>query len=216
MPKCDSIDKIVTSYFACVTAETFNYKGKQYEPKPLRVSPLLFRGYTCPANCGACCMRFSLDYLPEPLEKHPYTLTKRVVHFDGRRIIIYSDEQDDNRDHYCRNLRKEDGRCGIHGSHPFSCDFELIRFLRFANDDDLLISKLYGRGHAMKRIDGKRGAMCEMTDATPKTVDEVVRKLKRLKVWCNHFHLEHRVDLLLREIAILFDRETLSCPQFAI
>src|SRR5688572_14476998 len=123
MPKIDSVDKIVTSYFSCVAAEPFTYKGKTYSPKPLRVSPLLFRGYTCPAGCGACCTRFSLDYLPEPVEKHPYVLAKRMVEFDGRHIEIWSDGQDDHQDHHCRNLRKNDGRCQIHGTHPFSCDF---------------------------------------------------------------------------------------------
>ena len=65
----DFIDKIVTRYFACVTGEEFTYKGKTYKPRPLRISPLIFRGYTCPAVCGACCTRFSLDYLPQ--ERHP-------------------------------------------------------------------------------------------------------------------------------------------------
>lgn len=201
MPKRDSVDKIVASYFACVTAEPFTYKGERYEPKLLRVSPYLFRGYTCPAGCAACCSRFSLDYLPKEIEPHPYRLSKRMVEFDGREIPIWSDSQDDHDNYHCRNVDRADGRCEIHGEHPFSCDFELIRFLRFASDErhNQLTQKLYGRAHAMLQIDGTtRGAKCEMTPPTPDTSADVVRKLKRLKLWCEHFGLKHKVDAILK------------------
>lgn len=204
MPKRDSVDKIVNSYFACVTAEPFTYKGERFEPKTLRVSPLLFRGYTCPAGCAACCSKFSLDYLPKEIEPHPYRLTKRTVEFDGRDIPIWSDAQDDHESYHCRNVDPADGRCEIHGEHPFSCDFELIRFLRFSSDDrfNQLTQKLYGRSHAMLRIDNKvRGAMCEMTPPTNDTAADVVRKLKRLKLWCEHFGLKHKVDAILKYAA---------------
>ncbi len=214
MPHRDSIDKIVTSYFACVTAEEFTYKDQTFVPKVLKVSPYLFRGFTCPAHCAACCPRFSLDFLPESKEKHPYELERRIVRFNGYKIPIYSDTQEDHDNHHCRNVRKSDGRCGIHGVHPFSCDFELIRFMCFADDEaklaagfaglevaskpNVLTQKLYGRGHAMLRIDHKtRGTLCEMTPPNPDTVADVIRKLKRLKTWCEHFKLKHKVDTII-------------------
>lgn len=199
MPKRDSVDKIVTSYFACVTKEPFVYKGERYEPKLLQVSPYLFRGYTCPASCAACCSRFSLDYLPKEIEPHPYRLSKRIVEFDGRDIPIWSDAQDDHDNYHCRNV-DTDGRCEIHGVHPFSCDFELIRFLRFASDSrrNQLTQKLYGRSHAMLRVDKEtRGAMCTMTPPTNESAADVVRKLKRLRLWCEHFGLKHKVDAII-------------------
>jgi hypothetical protein len=64
MPYTDSVDKIVTVYLASVCKKQIHYKGRIYTPKPLTVSPLIFRGFTCPANCGGCCPRFTLDYLP--------------------------------------------------------------------------------------------------------------------------------------------------------
>ena len=80
----DSIDKIVTSYFATLTAETFEWQGKTYHPRDVWVSPGIVRGFTCPAGCGGCCPRFSLDYIvPDGVpEGHP--LTKRAIEFDGR------------------------------------------------------------------------------------------------------------------------------------
>lgn len=202
MPERDSIDKIVNSYFACVTAEPFTYKGERFEPKLLRVSPYIFRGYTCPASCAACCSRFSLDYLPRDVEPHPYRLTKRTVEFNGNDIVVYSDGQDDHSSHHCRNV-KDDGRCDIHGQHPFSCDFELIRFLKFssAQQANQLTQKLYGRAHAMLQVDGTtRGAKCEMLPPSDEYAHEVARKLKRLKTWCEHFQLKHKVDKIIKYV----------------
>jgi putative zinc- or iron-chelating protein len=201
VPHVDSIDKVVTRYFACVNARPFTYKGRTYEPKPLYISNLIHRGYTCPAGCGACCSRFSLDYLPSEQRPKSPRLQKRMVEFDGQRVPIYSDMQDDHSDHHCRNLSKTDGRCGIHGMHPFSCDFELIRFLSTTDPDspNTLTQKLYGRAHAMLRIDGTRGAACTMTQSDSATTMEVSRKLRRLRQWCEHFGLQHRIsDALLQ------------------
>jgi len=185
----DSLDKIIFSYFKSVTNEPFTYKGKTVEPKNLKVSPLLLRGFTCPPNCGACCPRFTLDYLPN--EPHPYPLEKRVIEFNGKEIPIYSDMQEDDDDHFCGNLNKDNGRCEIHGGQPFSCDFELIRFMNSTDKErpNQLTQKLFGRKWAMKNVRGERGTSCEMTPADEHTVQEVKRKLCRLEQWCFHFEI---------------------------
>lgn len=209
----DSVDKIITRYFACVTAEPFTYQDKVYEPQPLRVSPHVFRSTTCPANCGACCKAYSLDYLPEPMEAHPYPLEKRLIHFNGKRIPIWSDLNQDHGGYYCRNVNTENGRCMIHTKHAFSCDFELTRFLQFAVDrsrdsengkffpppvtPNRLTTKLYGRGHAMLRVDGKRGSLCEVLEPTEERAADVTRKLKRLRQWCEYFQLPHKMDRII-------------------
>ena|ERR1700677_4532393 len=196
MPERDSIDKIVESYFVGITREPFEYKGKIYEPKNLVVSPMLFRGYTCPEHCGGCCPRFSLDYISReyfvPTENHKL----REVEFNGHGIIVLSDMQLDHENHHCRNLIKENGRCGIHGHQPFSCDFELIRFIH-QSDRVILTQKLFGRGWAMLRTDNERGARCEMTEVTKETISEVVRKLNRLKVWAEYFGVKHCLDAVI-------------------
>lgn len=199
MPILDSVGKIITRYFACVCAESFTYKSKVYKPKSLILSPLLFRDFTCPVGCGGCCPSHTLDYLPSHLEEHPYTLDKRFIHFNGRRVCVYSDLNLDHGDYFCRNLNKVDGRCNIHKRNPFSCDFELTRFLQFADPKhpNRLLTKLYGRGHALKRIDGNRGALCEMLPPSTKSTADIVRKLNRLKVWCDHFKLKNKLDRMI-------------------
>jgi hypothetical protein len=70
-----------------------------------------------------------------------------------------------------------------------SCDFELIRFI-CSKDKTLLTQKLFGRGWNMLRVDGERGALCSMTPPSPETIEEVLRKLHRLKRWADYLRLD--------------------------
>lgn len=187
----DSVDKIVTRYFACMTKEDFEYKGVIYKAKPLAVSPLLLRDYTCPAMCGACCPRFSLDYLPSERPEWS-TIKMRKVWFNGQQIQIWSDMQRDHTNHFCRHLKKVEGRCGIYEHRPFSCDFELIRTLAYSNpgQPNILTQKLYGRKWNMLRVDGERGTLCEMLPSSDHAIAEVKRKLRRMENWGYHFGIQ--------------------------
>lgn len=188
----DSVDKIVQRYFAAVTRETFTYKKKTYEPQVLKVFPMLLRGYTCPPGCGGCCLKFTLDYLPS--EAKPPGAAKRSIEFGERLVEIWTDGQESNTDRSCQHLERETGRCGIYEVRPFTCDFELIRTLQSVDDAELrqskLTQKLFGRGWSYERVDGGKGALCEMTPPTPETIKDVVRKLRRLKKWSDHFGLD--------------------------
>jgi hypothetical protein len=188
--KTDSVDKIISAYFAGVNTVPFAYKGKTFEPKMLVASPLLFRGFTCPSKCGGCCPRFSLDYLP--IENNPYELTPRIIKINEREFEIYSDLQKERNQHFCRHLDINSGRCGIYQQRPFSCDFELIRFVHFPNRV-ILTQKLFSRGWAMKRVNGEQGALCSMIEITDHSINEVLRKLRRLVVWCDYFGINHRL-----------------------
>lgn len=195
MAQIDSFDKIVQSYFSAVTKQTFTYKGKTYKPKSLCVSTLLFRDYTCPKNCGGCCPRFSLDYLP--FEEYPLNTKIREIIFNNKKYVLYSDTQKEHINHHCCHLDFE-GRCAIHKIRPFSCDFELIRILAFKKRSNIILTRLFGRGWNMLRIDGERGALCEITPITEISINDVIRKLKRLQMWCDYFNIENKVpDIIL-------------------
>lgn len=191
----DSVDKIVTSYFATITKLPFTYKNTVYDPKRLYLSPLIYRGFTCPSHCGGCCPRFSLDYLPE--EAKPNNTIPRLVRFNSKEYTIYTDAQEENESRYCQYLNQENGRCNNYETRPFTCDFELIRTLTYT-DKHVLTQKLYGRGWAFTRIDGEKGALCEMTPPTRETVDEVIRKLGRLKEWADYFELYSWIDTIIK------------------
>ncbi len=189
----DSLDKIVQAYFAALTKKSFTYRGEQFNPKPLLISPLLFRGFNCPANCGGCCHSVSLLWLPD--EPQPEGLSTRTVEFDGKAYLLMEDPQNYEQPK-CKHLRLEDGRCNIHTIHPSLCDIELIKFLHYS-EKSLLVQKLYGRGWALKRVDGGRGALCTMTPVTEETQAEVIRKLRRIKDWTDYFNLDSWIDEII-------------------
>lgn len=194
MVQRDSFDKIVERYFHAVACEEFEYKGKIYPVVPLLVSPLIFRGYTCPPMCGGCCPRFSLDYIPG--DSRPNGTPRRWIRFNKLSYTVWSDTQEDHGDHFCRNLDKDQGRCGIHGKQPFSCDFELLRF-HFYQDRVILNQQLFGRGWNFLRVDGERGALCEMIPFTPEWKEDLLRRLKRLSTWATYFGLSHSVEEII-------------------
>jgi hypothetical protein len=187
----DTLDRIVISYFAALTKQKFEYKGKVYSPKPLTISPLLFRGFTCPSECGGCCARVSLDYLPT--DSVPYELQPRIIFFNLKPFMIFSDTQENHDSYHCRNLNQENGRCNIYPLRPLLCDVELMKALNY-DDHALLLSKLYGRGWALSRVDGKKGAKCEMLPVTPETIADIIRKLYRIRDWCVYFDLDSWID----------------------
>lgn len=186
----NSLDKVIGVYLASVCSAPFTYGVRRFEPKPLHISPLLVRGYTCPAQCGACCGSFSLDYLPA--EAKPAQAVEQTIQINGREVVCSTDTQADVSGYHCRNLTAE-ARCGIHAVRPLSCDFELIRFLVFA-DHIVLTQKLFGRAWNMLRIDQHRGTLCEMLPPDAGTIAEVSRKLRRLEDWATHLGIETRLD----------------------
>lgn len=151
--------------------------------KKLILSKLFFRDYTCPANCGACCPKFSLDYFEgDRWEKFKELYPDKVKNFTERMVNgvkVYSDKQEDNDGHHCKHLNLEDGRCGIHKANPFTCEFELMRFITTESESKtLLINKLFGRGWNLTRIDGEKGAKCEMLEFN---YDKLLRDIALLK-----------------------------------
>ena len=219
----DSVDKIVQRYFAVVARRPFTYKGKTYDPKPLRVSPLFLRDYTCPPMCGGCCFKFTLDYLPS--ESEPGVLSKRMIEFNGKGVEIWTDYQSANSSNRCQYLRSNDGRCGIYKDRPFSCDFELIRALHSEDPGtaNVLTQKLFGRGWSYLRVDGGKGALCEMTKVTNKSIFEVCRKLDRLQSWAKHFGVKTWIPVIKEIIAhgrldksVLLKPESESSPSLGL
>lgn len=145
MPQANSIDKIVGGYLGSLCRQSFTFNEQYFSPMPVVVSPLLLRGFTCPESCGGCCGKFTLDWLP-----HEYPSAKsviRTINVNGADFRVFTDSQRDNSCRQCRHLHRQSGRCKIYAHRPFTCDFELIRVLRYP-EKIVLTQKLYGRGWA--------------------------------------------------------------------
>lgn len=189
----DSVDKIMLSYVASCASSPFYYKGVLVEPsKKLQISPKLMREFTCPSGCGACCPRFSLDYLPSEREAiDALKLTPRQIRINDKNYTVFSDLQEENKDYHCKYLEKITGRCKIHDLRPFSCDFEILRFLH-NKERAILMTRTFGRAWNMLQCDGKtRGCKCIIRDyCSPQESLDIRRKLKRLLDWLNYFGFE--------------------------
>lgn len=158
----DSVDKIVFKYFASIARVPFTFNGVTVTPQPLQVSAGLARGYDCPPMCGACCEKFSLDYLP--VEAHPSGLQERTVQFNGREITVLTDFQRQNSTDFCRHVSQNNARCSIHPVRPFSCYVELMGCrIGTALPHNRISVRPYSRAWNMTRVtDGKKGASCEI------------------------------------------------------
>ena len=160
------------------------------------LSRLFFRDYSCPAKCGGCCLKFSLDYFEgERWEKFKKLYPEKVSRFEKRTVdgvTVWTDWQKDNSSRWCRNLDMKDGRCGIHKSNPFSCEFELIKFMD-KSSKTTLIKKLFGRGWQFERVDGGKGALCEMLPFDKTKIERDVELLEELDSYGDRFKIKTKL-----------------------
>lgn len=181
----DSLTKVITTYVAALTAVPFTYRGVSFRPRPLVLARHFTHVYECVAQCGGCCPRFSLDWLPE--EATPETVDVERVTVEGvnnTRVTLYRHAQGPvAHTKHCDYLLPDTGRCGIHGAHPMSCDTEPLRFVHQASHTWVGV-RPYGRGWNMLRVDGQRGALCRFPKRDEADRTDGVRKLRRLQQWC--------------------------------
>lgn len=193
----DTLSKIVKIYFAGVISQEFEYQGEVFRPKKITVSPLIFRGTTCPMTCGGCCFRFSLVWLPgEPKDLGP-AVERVLITVNGVERWLYVDPQQDHKDHFCRHLNKTNGLCGIYPNRPFSCDFELIRVVHTDRTVNIA-TRQFGRGWSYTRVTGQKGALCHILPVSPERVADAARKLRRLQEWTDYFALKTHLPQIIR------------------
>lgn len=191
----DSLEKIFTAYFACMAVDPFTYKlgrvEKRIHTRTLNVSPLLFRGLDCPPMCGECCGRHTLDWLP--LEQYPAPVEggrnaePRFVEFNGNQRTMMTIFPDEGPGRFL-HLNPENGRCNIHSVNPFSCSFEIMRFLVSDEKANLLV-RTYGRGWNMPRVDGGRGAFYGITAFDEGVRSWLLSQFDRMRLWMEYYHM---------------------------
>lgn len=155
----DSLTKIV-SYLSKVSTNPITFDGETYSvPKKFIVSATFFRRFVCPADCGGCCYRFTLDYFDA--NDGPEKKVERTLTVNDKTIPVWTYHQEPSEEeHHCDFVNKDNGRCGIHTVNPFSCKMEPIKL--FDMKHSVYLSKRpFGRGWAMRKVDNSKGVLCE-------------------------------------------------------
>lgn len=200
--------KMICAYFAAVTREEIRWQQYVIQPRPLIVSEMIFRGFTCPANCGACCTQVSatvdgntLNYLPtEPCAD---TLAE-TVRLNDKDFIIFTEDMRPTASmlpildklYPCKHLTM-DARCGIYGQRSLACDLPLLQVTHRKAYNQMTIRK-FGRHHLYTQFDMKtKGAMCELLEITPESTEDTRRRLTRLKQWTDYFGLDTHMEAIL-------------------
>lgn len=188
----DVFEKYMAVYFVAFSKVPITYNGITTNPKPLYVSPDVFRGFTCPAMCGACCRRGTLDYLPS--ETRPTQATLRTLTVNSQNFDIYSDMQNDHSSMFCRHLNPADARCNIYEDRPMACDFPLLQCMemRKAKVPHFQIHcKLFARSWHYTKITGQKDTACDMLPITPQSTADTQRRFRRVKDWMDYLQLDN-------------------------
>jgi Fe-S-cluster containining protein len=197
MENKSSFDRIV-SYFHALARQPFEYRDKIYTPyNELILSEKVFRSFTCPENCGACCMRTSLVW-DDTTDVTNLTHTDVDYTVNGVSIPFKVDTQDYNTGDKCTYLSKE-GRCGIYTQRPLPCRFELFKFIHSpVKGKATAMVKLPGRNWVLKRVDGVRGALCEIIPYDKSLTDSHVSDLIIIKGWMDSFEIKNNCSEAIR------------------
>lgn len=177
----DSQDKVLV-FLQGLCSRPIMYKGRALAVHPLKVSPRLFQRVVCPGDCGACCnLVYTKDWLPT--QPHPKDVIMRQVSVDGHRFPILT-HVDDTRP--CGYIDSQ-SRCTIHTMNPLACRLPLCHMMLF-RDRYVLTTRIYGRGWALTRGNGVKGALCKLE--TTNAVPHLVKLFEELFLYADHYKVK--------------------------
>lgn len=211
MQNPNSFDRIV-SYFRALAREPFEYRGKLFEPySKLIVTPSAFRSYSCPERCGACCMRCTLVFWTKPTN---ISTELEFLNVNGRALPFFVDRQQDVVGEMmgkCRHLALETGRCGIYEQRPLPCRLELFKFAHFTKRKVAYARVTRpGRAWQLLRIDGQRGAHCQIAPYDPEVTKTHIRDLVILGEWMDALAVPNDAQQLANWLDSRYSTKTLT------
>lgn len=128
-----------------------------------------FRGFSCVENCAGCCknVRLDIDKDSERWTRFETLFTEKSHLFteledeSGMRVMSFVNKSEDD---YCNFLDKENGRCTVHAAAPLPCRIAPVKFIdkRVSSNKVFLNASAYGRAWAFTRLNGTKGAACEV------------------------------------------------------
>ena len=192
----DTMEKVIGTYLWSVTKFPFIYNGEIFTPpKRLLVSPTVFRKFTCPEVCGACCHGVTLDYF-SALEAPPCLykeLKEHYVKINNESVSMFSYLGNHNKK--CNLLSYDLGRCSCYKFRPFACQFEPLKFIR-RREDVYFMKRGYGRAWALTKVTGEKGTLCGF-EPSFSDFDDDVKLLHMLEKIAARFNLKTRIGAIL-------------------
>lgn len=147
----------------------------------LEISPLIGRDMGgCDKICGGCCKKVSLVYDTSSERWKDFTelYSEKVKDFTYKKVknlSIAENTQESNNSNFCQYLNMDTGYCGVYKARPLMCEFTPFKFKFYSSGKRVLTSETYGRKHSFTRVNGLKGATCELSGF----------ELRRLKVDIN-------------------------------
>lgn len=201
MQQPDSLARIV-SYFHALAREPFSSPFGDRRPySRLVVSEKVFRSYSCPPQCGACCMRCSLVWRHRSEAPSDAITAARAVKINNVTLDFIVDEQAGHDGRFCSHLDGE-GRCGIYASRPLPCRLELFKFVHTSDHSVArAMVRLPGRGFTLTRVTGERGAQCQILPYDDALTQTHIRDLLILHKWMEEFGIENDCEGVIRYLS---------------
>jgi hypothetical protein len=217
----DSVEKLL-DHIALFAKVPVVYNGRALRedvPKHIFLSPSILRSFRCVDGCTACCLSFTLDYLPREFSFYSTLweegvtqmaqekFEKREVEVNGLKGYVMSYPQ--YKDPACPFLRptRQGGAlgCGFwhvgNATQPLECaSAPQLMFTTRGLENTVLLKRPFGRAWAWKDK-----PQCEFSPILdhPGQVDPAYHcdnermLLQRYREWANYFQIPHHFDVVI-------------------
>jgi len=172
------------------------------------ISPMFFRDYSCFENCGSCCnhSNISLEYI---LDSDRWRLFQTNHPEEAKLFYEVKDEESSTvvmryrQEHAPIKTRchflNDNGRCSVHDSYPFPCNFAFSKFkdLTTSRNQARLTTEQYGRAWNFTRLDGTKGAMCGMLGFNYEKFLKDLQNLKELREYAIKLGIKTKLKYII-------------------
>jgi len=212
----DSTEKLL-SQITNISLQKISYNDKLLNKKVnsnFKIGKSFWRKFICAKGCTACCLNFSLDYIPKEFELYidddlKDEFKKRKVNVNGKEKIVYSvleNFRDKDKCIFLIDRRTDDKTvpgCEFYPNPPLSCLSapQILFTSRSNNDTGYLLKKIFGRYWNFEEE-----VKCEFKEENDYDYSQELHILERFKWWIDYFEIDTMIDEYIHVINNLKER----------
>lgn len=222
----DSVEKIVAQ-LSLLSPDPVQYQsagktGRLLTPRiydspvnEVLITPSLFRKFVCTDGCTACCQKFTLDYIPSelPFVEHSEGFAQREVYVNGKKKVVYSNDQNNNPICDFLRVQRPDGGlgCANYRYAPLSCiSAPQLQFIQMRPGKTYVLKKPFGRAWAMTPTPQCRFLELEEIGDFHGEITMMVTILGRFQAWASYLGIRTTLHHVVREL--MTHRNKLTYP----